>query len=283
MRQGVGFTGSLGNGRQAHYVIPMASELTDRAVIALTGPEARQFLQGLVTNDVNAATPEGPAYAALLTPQGKILFDFFVAEAGDTLLIDCLAAARDDLLKRLSLYKLRAKVEIALRDDLGVYDSEGLADPRLAALGTRAILNRGAVESHPGTEAYHQRRLDHGVPEGADFGSGRMFALDADLDELGAISFEKGCYVGQELTARMKHRGTDRKRLLAIASTDATALPGADIPITSGIRELGAITSVYGDRGFALIRLDRLAESAGETLEAGGVEVEVRHQNWLFT
>jgi folate-binding protein YgfZ len=265
------------------YFIHMPLELTDRAVIALTGPEAHPFLQGLITNDMNALTPSQAIYAALLTPQGKILFDFFVRAAGDEILLDCLATARDDFVKRLSMYKLRANVAIAPRDDLGVYSGEGPADPRLEALGERAILNRGAIESRPGTGEYHQRRLDHGVPEGADFGSGRMFALDADLDELHAISFEKGCYVGQELTARMKHRGTDRKRLLAIASTDGSALPACDIAITAGIRELGTITSIYGDRGFALIRLDRLAECAGETLEAGGVDVEVRHQNWLFT
>jgi len=261
----------------------MALELTDRAVISVEGDEARAFLQGLITNDANALKPGRSLYAALLTPQGKILFDFIVNETESEFLLDCLAAARDALVRRLTLYKLRARVQIAPRDDLGVYYGEGLSDPRLEALGERAILNRGAVESRPGTDAYRERRLDHGVPEGEDFGSGKMFALDADLDELQAISFEKGCYVGQELTARMKHRGTDRKRLVAVASTDGKSLPGRDVPITAGIRELGMITSVYGDRGFALMRLDRLAEAAGEPMEAGGIEIEVRHQNWLFT
>jgi folate-binding protein YgfZ len=261
----------------------MPLELTDRAVISIMGTEARPFLQGLITNDVDSLTPDRAIYAALLTPQGKILFDFIVSDDGSTLLLDCVARTRDDLMKRLSMYKLRAKVDIAPRDDLGVYIGEGLADPRLEALGVRSVLYRGAVESSPGTDAYHQRRLDHGVPEGEDFGNGRMFALDADLDELQAIDFEKGCYVGQELTARMKHRGTDRKRLLAIATTDGRPLPGPDIGVAAGIRELGAITSVYGNRGFALLRLDRLVEAAGETLEVGGIEVEVRHQNWLFT
>jgi folate-binding protein YgfZ len=261
----------------------MPLELTDRAVIAVEGPEARPFLQGLITNDVDALTPDSAIYAALLTPQGKILFDFLVSDAGSTLLLDCVAKSRDELLKRLSMYKLRAKVDVVPRDDLGVYIGEGLSDPRLETLGDRVVRARGMFEATPGTEDYHQRRLDHGVPEGDDFGPGRMFALDADLDELQAISFEKGCYVGQELTARMKHRGTDRKRLLAIATTDGQPLPGCDIGVAAGIRELGAITSVYGNRGFALLRLDRLVEAAGDTLEAGGVEVEVRHQNWLFT
>jgi len=259
----------------------MSAELTDRAVIALCGPEARPFLQGLVTNDVNDAARHRAVYAALLTPQGKILFDFFIREGEDGLLIDCLRTARDALMQRLGMYKLRAKVEIAARDDLGVYIDEGVIDPRLEALGERAILDRSKMQSQSGADAYRDRRLYLGVPEGDDFGSGRMFALDAGLDELQGISFAKGCYVGQELTARMKHRGTDRKRLLAIAGVDGKPLPGQDVPVTAGVREIGTIGSVYGARGFALIRLDRLAEAAGEPLEAGGVAVEVRHQSWL--
>jgi tRNA-modifying protein YgfZ len=261
----------------------MTAELTDRAVIAISGPDARPFLQGLVTNDVQMATPHRAVYAALLTPQGKVLFDFFIREGQDGLLLDCTRASQEDLLKRLGMYKLRAKIDIALREDLGVYIDEGVIDPRLEPLGERAIMDRNKVQSQSGTDAYHDRRLYLGVPEGDDFGSNRMFALDADLDELNAISFDKGCYVGQELTARMKHRGTDRKRLLSIVTSDGNPLPGRDVPVVAGIREVGIITSAYGPRGFALIRLDRLAEVAGEPLEAGGIEVDVTHQGWLST
>lgn len=274
MSLGVGCAASLGNGAARHYLSPMAI-LTDRAVIALSGPEARSFLQGLVTNDMTAP----PVYAALLTPQGKILFDFFVSEAQGALLIDCRKATRDALAKRLSMYKLRAKVEIVPRDDLAVV-TEGPHDPRLAALGGRSIVP--STTGEPGDAAYHARRLDLGVPEGEDFGSDRMFAMDAGLDELHGISFEKGCYVGQELTARMKHRGKDLKRLLPIATADGSALPARDTPVNSGPVELGAITSTYGTRGFALLRLDRL-ETATAPLEVAGVPVNVTKPEWLFT
>ncbi len=258
----------------------MALELTSRAVIALSGPEARPFLQGLVTNDVGKAAKGHAIYAALLTPQGKILFDFLIGESDGALLIDCRKAARDGLVRRLTMYKLRAKFEIRVRDDLGVFIGEGTADPRLAALGPRAVMARIPAES--GDAAYLSRRLDLGVPEGEDFGSDRMFALDAGLDELHAVAFDKGCYVGQELTARMKHRGKDRKRLLPIATTDGKPLPGRDVPVTAGDVELGVIASVYGGRGFALLRLDRL-EAAPAPLEAAGVRIAVTKPDWLFT
>lgn len=261
----------------------MTAELTDRAVIALSGPEARPFLQGLITNDVEKVAPGRAAYAALLTPQGKILFDFLVAASEDGLLVDCRREVREALAKRLSMYKLRTKVDVVLRDDVGVFvDSEsGFVDPRLSALGMRALMSKREFAAPDGLQAYLDRRLDLGVPEGADFGSDRLFALDANLDELHAISYEKGCYVGQELTARMKHRGKDRKRLLTVATRNGTPLPAGDAPVTADGRDVGAITSRYGARGFALIRLDRLAEASGATLEAAGVPVGVTKQDWL--
>lgn len=252
--------------------------LSDRAVIALSGPEARPFLQGLVTNDVTAVTPDRPAYAALLTPQGKVLFDFLVHAEGDSLLIDCRKAAREALTKRLSMYKLRAKLDLVARDDLAVA-LEGPADPRLEALGRRGIVPAGP--GAPGDAAYLERRLSLGVPEGEDFGSERMFAMDAGLDELHAISFTKGCYVGQELTARMKHRGKDRKRLLPIATTDGSELT-KDTPVAVGEAEIGTITSAYGAKGFALIRLDRMTELGGP-FTAAGSPVTITKPDWLFT
>jgi hypothetical protein len=130
---------------------------------------------------------------------------------------------------------------------------------------------------------YQARRLDLGVPEGADFGSDKMFALDAGLDELHAVAFDKGCYVGQELTARMKHRGTARKRLLLVGSADGSPLPANDIPVTADGHEIGTVTSIYGPRGFALIRLDRLAEAGNSALAADGVTITLTKPAWLFT
>jgi hypothetical protein len=261
--------------------------LSDRAVISLSGPEARGFLQNLISNDVEKLTPGHGLYAALLSPQGKIGFDFLVTEGDGALLLDVALAARDALLKKLKLYRLRARVEIAAREELGVY--AGLAgeavrravsyvDPRLPALPARSI---GAVAEMPaglpGPDAYHADRLALGVPEAGDFGFERIFALDGGLDELHAVSFDKGCYVGQELTARMKHRATTRKRPLLV--TAAADLPAPGAALTQGGNDIGEMIASYGRRGFASVRLDRLADGAAAL--AGDVPVTLIRPEWL--
>ena len=278
----------LGNRAATHYLIAMTFWLDDRAVIAVSGPEARDFLQGLITNDVTGVTPSTLSYAALLTPQGKILFDFLIGEREGVLLIDAPAAARDALVKRLSLYRLRAKVEIAGRDDLAVVwtgnadaTSPFVRDPRHGGLGFRAVLPKADAPTASGAAAFQTLRLKHGVPEGRDFGQDKMFALDSDLDELHRVAFDKGCYVGQELTARMKHRGTARKRLLPITAN--ATLPGSEVPVTADGREVGMLQSVYDTQGFALLRLDRLEEAESTALSAGGIAVQVTKPDWLFS
>ena len=262
----------------------MAHRLKDRAIIALSGADTRTLLQGIVTNNVDAATPGKPVYAALLTPQGKILFDFLIVDDGaGNLLLDCLASAREALMKRLTLYRLRAKVEIKPRDDLAVFASwdgtplPGAAfdDPRLLALGKRSV-----APMADGSDGYLAHRLALGIPEGPDFGSDKTFALDAGLDELHGVAFDKGCYVGQELTARMKHRGTARKRILPVESTDKSALTvGADL--RAGGHSIGEVVSVYDSRGFALVRLDRLEDAGAAPIDAAGVMVRMTKPDWL--
>jgi folate-binding protein YgfZ len=265
--------------------------LNDRAVVSVSGPEAGAFLQGLITNDALNRQEGAAFYAALLTAQGKILFDFLVVIRGEAFLIDCRADLADALVKRLTLYRLRSKVVIERRNDLVVVVAwgdaaiagAGYADPRLASLGYRAIVSRDAIpQNFAGGDAYLNHRLDCGVPEGADFGQDKIFALDADLDELHAVSFEKGCYVGQELTARMKHRGTARKRVLAVATREGGALPPPETPISAGAGDLGTILSSYHARGFALIRLDRFANAGTAELAAAGTSVEITKPTWLF-
>jgi tRNA-modifying protein YgfZ len=266
----------------------MATRLDDRAVIALSGPEARGFLQGLITNDIDQLAPDRALYAALLTPQGKILFDFLIAEGDGAVLLDVPAASRDALLKRLKMYRLRAKVEIEARDQLvvmvgldSVHAIQGVTfdDPRNPALGRRTLGARAEMPGAATEAAYHAHRLDLGIPEGSDFGSDKMFALDAGLDELHAVSFTKGCYVGQELTARMKHRGTARKRLLTIAAQDALPAPGTALKAAG--KEIGEIASTYGARGFALVRLDRLEEAGDAVIGAGDVTLRVIKPSWI--
>ena len=262
--------------------------MSDRAVIALEGPQAREFLGGLITNEFGALASGQALYAALLAPQGKILFDFLIAEGDGALLLDCEAASAEALVKKLKQYRLRAKIEIAVRPQLGVYAgligrpgerAISFADPRLAALPARSI---GAVAEMPaglaGPALYHAARLKLGVPEGHDFGSDKIFALDAGLDELHAISFSKGCYIGQELTSRMKHRGTDRKRILLVSADEPLPPPGTNV--MAGDVVLGEIVSVYDAKGFALVRLDRLEENKQPT-EAEKIPVVLQKPDWL--
>jgi tRNA-modifying protein YgfZ len=264
------------------------AKLSDRAVISVSGPEAQTFLQGLITNDITRLETGAPLYASLLTPQGKVLFDFLLFADADAVLLDCWAPQRDALQKRLSVYRLRAKVDIKPRDDLAVVASwgtalsgDGAADPRLAALGTRALV--AANKAGPVADtAYLAHRLDLGVPEGPDFGQDKIFALDGGLDELHGVAFDKGCYVGQELTARMKHRGTARKRLLSVVSIRGELLPPPDTSVTTSGVEIGTLTSTYGARGFALVRLDRLESVQGAPVEAGGIALNVTKPQWLF-
>jgi folate-binding protein YgfZ len=268
--------------------MPVA-HLKDRAVIAVAGPEARSFLQGLITNDVEKLEPGKGLYAALLTPQGKILFDFFLVEGDAAILIDCRGETREALLKRLTLYKLRSKVSIEPRDQLAVLaewngtvarNAISYADPRLPELGRRAIIAQGEMRKDlVDEESYHEHRLALGVPEGSDFGSDKMFALDADLDELHGVDFDKGCYVGQELTARMKHRGMARKRLLPVEFAQGGAPASA---IVSDGKDIGEIVSRYGRRGFAQIRLDRLSESGQAVPRSGDTELKLIKPSWLF-
>jgi folate-binding protein YgfZ len=261
--------------------------LMDRAVLCVSGADSRAFLQGLVTNDIRNLAPDAPLYAALLTPQGKILHDFLLYAHDDCVLLDCGSATASDLRTRLTRYRLRAKVEIASRYDLAIAtswndmepESGSFRDPRHSALGWRTVVSATPATEPSAGGDYLDHRLSLGIPEGPDFGTDKMFALDADLDELHGVSFDKGCYVGQELTARMKHRGTARKRLLFLESD--SPLPAADAPVTAGEREIGVITSVYGRRGFATIRLDRLAEAEGVPLQAAGVSVGIRRFEWL--
>jgi folate-binding protein YgfZ len=264
--------------------------LDDRAVVAVSGPEASGFLQGLITNDAESLPEGSAAYAALLTPQGKILFDFVIARRAGEFLLDCAADVANALVKRLLLYRLRSKVVIERRDDMAVLAAwndtalpdPDFPDPRLTALGRRSIISRNSLPSDAvGAEFYLAHRLDCGVPEGADFAPDKIFALDAGLEELHGVSFDKGCYVGQELTARMKHRGTARKRVLPVATIDGSALAAPETPVGAGTCDLGAIVSAYGARGFALIRLDRLAENETSELQAAGTRVRITKPAWL--
>ncbi|WP_394648717.1 YgfZ/GcvT domain-containing protein [uncultured Sphingomonas sp.] len=188
-----------------------ATMLADRALLRLSGEDVRGFLQGLLTNDIGGALP---VWAGLLTPQGKALFDMIVWAQGDDILLDVERAQRDAIARRLTMYRLRRAITIAAEDELAVHWSSAAGDrapdPRLAALGARWL----APPATPAT-GWHMHRLSLGVPEGvADLGSGETLWLEANARELQGVSFTKGCYVGQENTARMHHRDKVRRRLV---------------------------------------------------------------------
>ena len=205
------------------YLRPMPeTTLADRALLRLSGEDVRGFLQGLVTNDTAALAPGRPLWAALLSPQGKALFDFILwaADDGDDILLDCEAEAAPDLQKRLTLYRLRRKIAIAPEPALAVHwspdGSEGVPDPRLPALGRRWVA--------PPTQAaagWLEHRLRLGVTEGrAELGSDKILWLECNAKELAGVSFTKGCYVGQENTARMNYRSKVNRRLVAVPASE---------------------------------------------------------------
>ncbi len=258
--------------------------LPNRAVVAVTGDDATSFLQGLLTCNVETL-PEGEArLGALLSPQGKILFDFLVSRAPGGFHLDVAREKAPDLLKRLTLYRLRAKVTVEalpLAAAAG-WGSEAppatLRDGRLAALGWRLYAPEGeAPAADADAAAYAAHRIGLGVPEaGTDFPFGDAFPHEALMDQLGGVDFKKGCYVGQEVVSRMQHRGTARTRIVPVVYRDGEAAPAGE-PVTAGERSLGQTGAGAGSRGLAMLRIDRLGEAlaAGETVSAGGRTVEV--------
>ena len=259
----------------------------ERAAISLAGADVSGFLQGLLTADVETLAAGEAAYAALLQPQGKILFDFFVLNIGERYLIDCSAAQKPGLIKRLMFYKLRARVDIADLADHGVgvsftrpSDSLSFVDPRTPLLGWRVIAPAGALPDIDGSR-YRLGRIRLGIGDSEeDIGSGKLFPHEANLDQLGGVSFSKGCFVGQEVVSRMEHRGTARSRIVPMSV--AGGAPAHGIEVKAGEGTLGTVLSSDGEDALALIRLDRLADAAQErrALLTEGKRVHVRKPQW---
>jgi tRNA-modifying protein YgfZ len=278
-----------------------AALLPDRAVIKVIGDDARKFLHGLVTADMLALTPGTARFCALLTPQGKIIADFFVAEApagdGGGFFLDVPRALGATLFDKLNLYKLRAKVLIEdLSEIIGVLAVWGgspaakyglsYADPRLPALGVRLMIPphraadaAGAIgASLVAADDYEAHRIALGVPRGgADFAYGDAFPHEADMDQLGGVDFAKGCYVGQEVVSRIEHRGIARTRAVPIRYDGGA--PENGVAVTAGGRQVGTMGSAARGRGIALLRLDRVAE-ATEPLTAGGIPIHLVKPDW---
>jgi tRNA-modifying protein YgfZ len=282
-----------------------AALLPDRGVVKVAGDGARNFLHGLVTVDILELAPGAARFGALLMPQGKIISDFIVTEApeasGGGFFLDVPRALAATLVGKLNLYKLRAKVIVEdLSETLGVlavWDGAGKTtyglgcdDPRLPTLGQRVMLpphlaakaaaDLGAQLAAPAD--YEAHRIALGVPEGGhDFSYGDAFPHESNMDQLGGIDFNKGCYVGQEVVSRMQHRGTARTRTVPVAYEGPA--PAAGAAVTAGDRQVGTMGSAAAGRGLALLRLDRVADalSQGETLRAGGTPLRLIKPDWL--
>ena len=263
--------------------------LDNRQVLKISGEEARDFLQGLVSNDLTRVSENQAIYAALLSPQGKYLHDFFIAELDGDFYLDCESARVDDLFKRLRMFKLRAKVDLELIEDMAVVALFGelvhdalsinatpgsalywlggtlFTDPRLSEVGARAILPRNALEialqnkkfNKTPLEEYDSLRLSFGLPDSSrDMEVDKTILLEVGFDELNGVDFNKGCYVGQELTARTKHRGLIKKRLIPVSFVSAA--PATGTKITQDGKNAGELRSTAGSFALALLRLDAL-------------------------
>jgi folate-binding protein YgfZ len=287
--------------------------LDDRAVLRLAGADLRDFLQGIVSNDVTKVSAERAQWSAFLTPQGKYLHDFFLAEVDDGFLLDCEAARAGDLLRRLKLYRLRSKVELAeagaaivvvalygaeALDRLGLPPAAGAAkpfadgvafvDPRRPELGARALLPRETAAealaeagfTEGAREAYDRRRISLGLPDGSrDMAVEKAILLECGFDELGGVDWKKGCFMGQELTARTKYRGLVKKRLLPVAIDGPTPQPGSAI-LRDG-KEAGVLRSAVPGLGLALLRLEHIEGLAPGALSAGEAKLTPQPPAWL--
>jgi tRNA-modifying protein YgfZ len=265
--------------------------LPDRALITVSGPEAEHLLQNVVTNDLEILKPGELRPGALLTPQGKILFDFLVSRDAEALRIDVRADVADDLARRLMMYRLRAKAEISkpIQADAVVSwqsdstpsrdDSTTLHDMRFGEANVIRNYGNSAADAD-GIENWTALRVRHAVAEsGADFELGDAFPHDVLLDQNSGVGFRKGCYVGQEVVSRMHHRGTARRRVL-LANAESRLTAGASI--TSNGRDVGTIGSVSGNSAIAIARIDRVKDAVdtGTQILAGDVPVELTIPDW---
>ena len=287
---------------QSRFVV-----LEDRGVLAIAGPDRVSFLQGLVSNDTTRISDQRAVYAALLTPQGKYLHDFLMVESGDAIWLDAETARLGDLKRRLSIYRLRAKVTIEERTDLavaavfggaafGLSNDAGAAcalnggvaftDPRLPALGTRVFLPRDRIRqelseagaSEADFAAYDRLRLSFGIPDGSrDLVLDKSILLESGFDELHGVDWDKGCYIGQELTARTKYRGLIKKRLFPVQIDGPAPEPGAII--TSDGQDAGEMRSSRDGLGLALLRLE--AMSAADKLQSGPSSIAPIKPDWM--
>lgn len=275
------------------FYAPLAS----RTALSMTGEDTHGFLNNLITINMDTLDKDGAGYGGLLTPQGKILFDFFMIPQPGGYLFDCATSQKDALIKRLTFYKLRAAVEIS---DLTTTHSvaafwgggaplQAFTDPRTPEAGARLIASHSEVDAianatgatQSGEDAYNARRIALGLGDSdADIGSGILFPHEANFDQFGGVDFAKGCYVGQEVVSRTEHRGNARKRLVPVSVNGPVLEPGAGV--SGNGKSIGALSSLGDKSALALLRLDRVQETydSGGMLSAGDATLELIKPGW---
>lgn len=244
--------------------------LRDRGAILVSGPDARPFLQGLITNDINLLDTQPMIYSCLLTPQGKFMFDFFMTKQGDAIQLECEGGMRADALRdRLAHFKLRSKIILEAIQDINVFQilnaqsrSDAMPDPRDPRLGLRTYARPDNMPEHDFDE-WDRLRISLAVPDGSrDMKIDHATMSDGRIDELNGVSYTKGCYMGQELTARVHHRGLAKRHLVAIRTPDPAKHPfptyGTDVK--AGDTLLGEMRSSCGDMGLALVKDEALSQ-----------------------
>ncbi|MER9437746.1 MULTISPECIES: folate-binding protein YgfZ [unclassified Mesorhizobium] len=268
------------------------AQLKDRALISVSGPDAEHFLQNIVTTDLDILAPGEAKPGALLTPQGKILFDFLISRTGENAFrLECRADIADDFIRRLTLYKLRAKVEIAKSDQAFVtvawgHESTPSQSDSTAAADTRfpkgaVTRSYGETDERSDLAAWQAFRIAGGIAEsGSDYQLGDAFPHDVLLDETGGVGFKKGCYVGQEVVSRMQHRGTARRRVLIVSADRPLPAPGSELTVEG--RPVGTLGSTAGTAGLAIVRIDRIkaALEADLPIMAADVPVTLAIPGW---
>jgi len=260
--------------------------LQDRAVITVSGQDAQEFLQALITTDLDLLEDGEAKPGALLTPQGKILFDFIVTRDGTQIRLETGTDQAESLLKRLTMYKLRAPISLALANPATVtvrFDAAPGAyrDARFAKAGQAVYREYDTEGETAGTDDYDRLRILNGIAvSGADYALQDAFPHDVLMDMNGALSFKKGCYVGQEVVSRMQHRGTARRRVVIVAAE--MALPDTGTPLTAKGRSIGVLGSVIGSSGLAIVRIDKAGDAiaSGEPILAGEVAVTLTLPAW---
>lgn len=261
--------------------------LPDRAFVHVDGPDAEHFLQNLITTDLGSLAAGEARPGALLTPQGKILFDFLIWRDGDGFVIDTVAEQLDALVRRLTMYKLRAAVTLTAGTQTGATvswgseDESGIADHRFSLAGTPVRRTPGRVGEAGDALAYAALRILNGIVEsGADYALQDAFPHDVLFDKSGGVSFRKGCYVGQEVVSRMQHRSTARRRAVIVSAEQP--LPGSGTEITVDGKTIGTLGTVAGTRALAILRIDKASEAMnkGTPVLAGEVQLTLTLPAW---